>query len=139
MMDLFGDQNTQPHCAGLSRRTLNAAHGFPEFWKVYPAGPRKVAKQQCLDKWAKLECADQASHIVAHVEWMKAQPDWLKDAGNFICAPLVYLNQRRWDDWTPPPVGVQKKPTALDEIKAHKGAPIPSSVREKMNQLRGKA
>jgi hypothetical protein len=137
MMDLFGDTITQPECAGLKRRLLNAAHGFPEFWKAYPPGPRKVAKKQCLDKWARLECAEQASHILAHVEWMKTQPDWTKDGGAFICAPLVYLNQQRWEGWEPPPV-VPKKPDALAEIKAHKGAPMPENVRAKLDELRGK-
>ena len=138
-MDLFGDTITQPKVAGLKSRTVNAAHGFPEFWKAYPGGPRKVAKQQCLDKWAKLDCAESAAHILEHVEWMKTQPDWLKDAGNFICAPLVYLNQQRWADWTPPPVNRVRKPDALAVIKAHKGAPIPESVRQRMAELRGKA
>lgn len=137
MSDLFGDTITQPKAAGLKSRLLNAAHGFPEFWAAWPAGPRKVAKQQCLDRWARLECSESASHIRAHVEWMKSQPDWLKDAGNFICAPLVYLNQQRWVDWVPPPVNT--KPSTLQVIKEHKGAPIPAGIREKINKLRGKA
>lgn len=136
-MDLFGDTITQPKCAGLQKRILNAAHGFVEFWKVWPSGPRKVAKQQCLNKWAKLECADHASHILAHVEWMKSQPDWQKDGGSFVPQPMTYLNQQRWLDWTPEPER-PKKPDALSVIKAHQGAPIPSDIREKINQLRGK-
>ena len=97
MPDRFGDEITAPRCAGLHRRQENAAFGFAEFWHAWPRGPRKVAKQQCLNKWAKYECADNAAHIIAHVEQMKRSPDWTKEGGAFIPAPLVYLNQRRWD------------------------------------------
>lgn len=138
MMDLFGHSNTSPSCSGLSRRMLNAAQGFPEFWAAWPSGPRKVAKQHCLNKWAKLECCERAEHILAHIEWMKNQPDWLKDAGAFIPQPMTYLNQQRWADWVPEPKR-EKKPDALAVIKAHQGAPMPHSVREKINQLRGRA
>jgi hypothetical protein len=135
MVDLFGDTNTQPQCAGLNKRLLNAAHGFNEFWQAYPSGPRKVAKKQCLDRWARLECAESASHILAHVEWMKTQPDWVKDGGAFVCAPMVYLNQQRWLDWTPEPER-PKKPDALAEIKAHKGAPMPENIRARIQQIK---
>jgi hypothetical protein len=95
MRDLFGDEITSPtgRCAPL----LNAAHGFAEFWASWPRGTRKVAKQQCLNKWAKYGCAENATLIIQHVEAMKRSQDWLKDNGAFIPAPLVYLNQRRWD------------------------------------------
>lgn len=135
-MDLFGDTNTQPKCAGLGRRLINAAHGFLDFWQAYPAGPRKVAKKQCLDKWARYECADHAAHILAHVQWMKTQPDWLKDNGAFVCAPMVYLNQRRWEDWTPEPER-PKKPDALEIIKAHQGAAPSDETRRKIRELLG--
>lgn len=137
-MDLFGDTITQPECAGLKKRLLNAAHGFSEWWASYPPGPRKVAKKQCLDKWARLECAENASHIIAHVEWLKMQEDWIKDGGRYICAPLVYLNQQRWLDWEPEPER-PKKPDALAEIKDHKGTAPSPEIRAKMAALRGKA
>ena len=39
----------------------------------------------------------EADHIVAHVRWLKTTEDWQKNGGAFIPAPLVYLNQSRWD------------------------------------------
>lgn len=96
MPDLFGDTVTTPRGA-VAKNLINAAHGFPEFWQAWPRGPRKVAKQQCLDKWAKYGCAANATHIVQHVEAMKRSEDWTKANGAFIPAPLVYLNQQRWD------------------------------------------
>jgi len=137
MFDLFGDTVTQPECAGLKTKTYNAAQGFAEFWEAWPAHMRKVAKKQCLNKWAIEECALDAALIVKHVEWMKGQEAWLKDAGKFIPAPMVYLNQRRWDGWKPEPER-PKKPTALDEIKAHKAAPIPPEIRARMASLLNK-
>lgn len=97
MLDMFGDEITAPRCAGLHRRQDNAAAGFAEFWEAWPRGPRKVAKQQCLNKWAKYGCSLIAARIVAHVEQMKRSPDWTKENGAFVPAPLVYLNQRRWE------------------------------------------
>lgn len=137
MLDLFGDSNTTPQCAGLKNRLLNAAHGFNEFWDAWPRNNRKVAKKQCLDKWARFECANEATLIVQHVEWMKGQPDWQKDAGAFIPAPMVYLNQRRWEGWEPP-VERPKRPTALDEIKAHQGVAPSEEIRARLAELRRK-
>lgn len=134
MVDLFGDMVTTPK-GSIKKSDGNAADGFLEFWKAWPTNSRKVAKQQCLDKWARYGLSDMKDHIIAHVEWMKTQEDWVRDQGRFICAPLVYLNQQRWDGWEPPrmrPV----RPTALDEIKAHKGSPIPPEVRARMAALK---
>ena len=139
MLDLFGDSNTSP-CIPSSRKIpnlVNAAYGFTEWWSAWPAGPRKVAKKQALDKWARFECASSASHILAHTEWMKTQPDWLKDNGAFICAPLVYLNQQRWVDWTPP-VKTTPKNDVLAEIKAHKGTKPNAAVKAEIERVRGK-
>lgn len=133
--DLFGDSITTPQCSAKHMKSIiNAAHGFPEFWKAWPSkSTRKAAKQQCLDKWARFQCATEASLICQHVEWMKTQHDWTKDGGAFIPAPLTYLNQRRWDGWEPPKVKPQD--SALEAIKAHRGAAMPADVRAKIASL----
>ena len=134
MLDLFGETVTVPQCSEKHMKNiLNASHGFAEFWQAWPRSNRKVAKQQCLDKWARYECAREATLICQHVEWMKSQHDWTKDGGAFIPAPLTYLNQRRWDGWEPPVVRHQE--SVLEAIKAHKGAPIPQEVRDKIAAL----
>ena len=143
MTDLFGHTNTAPTVSAPLRKSLiNLAHGFPEFWRAWPGGPRKVAKKQCLDKWARYECALSATLIVQHVEWMKTQPDWLKDNGAFIPQPLTYLNQQRWDGWEP--VQAPEKPAidpALAKLTqdAAMAAKPSAEVRAKMAQLLGKA
>lgn len=131
MTDLFGDTVTSPQTVP-AKNVLNAAWGFPEFWAAWPSGPRKVAKQQCLNKWATLGCASEASHIRAHVEWMKTQDEWLR---GFVPMPMTYLNQRRWDEWEPPKP-TPKQPDALTIIKAHKGVKPSAEIRAKIAQLR---
>ena len=137
MLDLFGESITTPKVAQATKATVNLAEGFAEFWAIYPSGPRKVAKQQCLDKWAKYECRWQLALICKHVEWMKTQPDWMKDGGSFICAPLVYLNQQRWADWTPPAPRKADNAALLKIIADEKRAtPMPAFVRDFGNKLK---
>ena len=35
--------------------------------------------------------------VLAHVESLKESASWRKNDGEFIPAPLVYLNNRRWE------------------------------------------
>lgn len=133
-MDLFGEQVTSPQTS-IKKGVMNAAHGFAEFWKAWPAGPRKAAKQQCLDKWATKECAESADHILKHVEWLKESDDWKR---GFICAPLVYLNQQRWLDWEPP---AERKRQDMSEVFAKRdreASPPPPEVRKKIAALLGR-
>ena len=71
--------------------------GFSDFWKAWPNTDRKQAKGKCLEAWKKASAERDAAVILAHVENLKASPSWAKNAGEFIPAPLVYLNQRRWE------------------------------------------
>lgn len=133
MIDLLGDTITTPIYSGSS--LINTAWGFTEFWKAWPPGPRKVAKQQCLNKWAKYDCSKSASHIVMHVEWLKTQDDWLR---GFVCQPLTYLNQQRWIDWEP--VAVVAKPKICPALQKtyddDKKAVKPSTeIRARLKQL----
>lgn len=78
-----------------------AGGGFAEFWRAWPKSMRKVAEKQCAAKWKSQECDSLVSEIVAHVVAMTATEAWKKEGGNFIPAPLVYLNQRRWEAGAP--------------------------------------
>lgn len=71
--------------------------GFAAFWKAWPTHDRKASKGKCLDAWKKAHAERDADAIVAHVERMKQSEDWKKQGGQFIPAPLVYLNNRRWE------------------------------------------
>jgi hypothetical protein len=71
--------------------------GFTTFWQAWPSNDRKQAKGKCLEAWKKAGAEPQAALVLAHVERMKASPLWTKEDGQFVPAPLVYLNQRRWE------------------------------------------
>ena len=71
--------------------------GFEMFWSAWPKSPRKGGKSECLKRWIKRHHESQTETIVAHVKYLKTTMDWLKDNGMYIPAPVVYLNQQRWD------------------------------------------
>lgn len=71
--------------------------GFANFWQTWPNTDRKQAKGKCLEAWKKASAERDAAVIVAHVEALKTSQSWTKNGGEFIPAPLVYLNQRRWE------------------------------------------
>jgi hypothetical protein len=113
--------------------------GFERFWKAWPASTRKGAKSECLKKWEKHYCETQTDQIIKHIEWLKTTEQWLKGNGAFIPAPLVYLNQQRWDGAEVPEM--KPKPTidpALAKIEADrkKATPMPDHIRAKLAELR---
>jgi hypothetical protein len=115
--------------------------GFERFWKAWPASTRKGAKSECKKKWEKHYCETQTDQIIKHIEWLKTTEQWLKGNGAFIPAPLVYLNQQRWDGAEVPEM--KPKPTidpALAKIEADrkKASPMPEYIRLKMAQMKGR-
>jgi len=117
----------------------NKKMGFEDFWTAWPKSVRKGAKSECLKKWQKYYCDSCAEQIIKHVEWMKTTDQWRKDNGAFIPAPLVYLNQQRWDGADIPEIStmVQKRDpylVKLDQEKA-KAVPMPDWLREKMKGI----
>ena len=113
--------------------------GFERFWKAWPASTRKGAKSECRKKWEKHYCETQTDQIIKHVEWLKTTEQWIKSNGAFIPAPLVYLNQQRWDGAEVPEI--KPKPTidpALAKIEADRkrAAPMPEHIRAKLAELR---
>ena len=113
--------------------------GFEKFWKAWPASTRKGAKSECRKKWEKHYCETQANQIIKHVEWLKTTEQWIKSNGTFIPAPLVYLNQQRWDGAEVPEIKPKETiDPALAKIEADrkKAVPIPEHIRAKLAQLR---
>lgn len=114
--------------------------GFDRFWTAWPRSNRKGAKQACLKVWTKNYNETQADQIIKHVEWMKTTEDWVKNSGAFIPAPLVYLNQQRWDGAEVPelrPVATMKDQRAKwaeEDAKAAKPSP---EIAAKLAALRG--
>lgn len=113
---------------------------FEEFWAAWPKHFRKASKSVCLAKWKSKNLDKQADQIIKHVNWMKTQDAWTKDKGSFIPAPLVYINQARWDGAEVPEVVAQmpiKDPVVVKiEQDAKKAVPMPDHIRQKLMELR---
>lgn len=71
--------------------------GFARFWDSWPDGERKTARKQCAAKWRTEGCEAIAESVIAAVDAAKRSATWTKNAGEFVPAPLVWLNQRRWE------------------------------------------
>lgn len=74
-----------------------ASVGFDRFWAAWPRSERKEGKGKCQAVWDKGGFDAIADEILAHVELKKASLGWTKQGGEFIPAPLVYLNGRKWE------------------------------------------
>jgi hypothetical protein len=115
---------------------------FEDFWNAWPKSVRKGGKSTCLAKWNKLKLDGQADQIIKHVTWMKTTDAWKKANGDFIPAPLVYINQMRWDGAEVPEmtvnVNVTFKDPALEKLDAdrQKAVPMPADVAEKLRELK---
>lgn len=71
---------------------------FEEFWLAWPKSERKQDKAKCCEKWGKEGCDGIADLIVADVKAKRGTRKWQENGGQFIESPLVYLNNRRWED-----------------------------------------
>ena len=118
-------------------------NGFDRFWTAWPKSDRKGGKSTCLKVWTKNYNESQTELIVTHVEYMKQTDAWRKSDGAFIPAPLVYLNQQRWDGAEIPEsfTGVErvKAPDpALVKIQQDwgKAAPIPDHIKKRLAEMR---
>ena len=114
--------------------------GFEMFWESWPKHPRKGAKSECKKKWDKLQCELSVDTILKHIEWLKTTDQWKKQDGAFIPAPLVYLNQQRWDGAEVPEFAKPEIDPALAKIMQdqQKAVPMPADIREKLAALRGR-
>lgn len=100
--------------------TSEVADAFERFWKEYP-GPRKVDKKKCLARFtsavSKYKTIEEGvSEIENGLMLWKRCSTWNKDNGQYIRAPLVWLNNENWKDI---PDGVQQ--TDGPDIEAIRG------------------
>lgn len=68
---------------------------FEDFWECWPKNERKQDKAKCSEKWKRDSLDAVAEAIVADVTAKKHSQKW---RDGFIEAPMVYLNNRRWED-----------------------------------------
>ena len=74
---------------------LTPQGGFEAFWACWPQNDRKQDKAKCSEKWKRYGLDAVAEAIVADVTAKKHSQKW---RDGFIEAPMVYLNNRRWED-----------------------------------------
>lgn len=70
---------------------------FPEFWSLYPAGPRKVNKRGCELKWRTRQLDGIADVILYGLRAWIASEQWQERGGVFVPLPATWLNQDRWE------------------------------------------
>lgn len=68
---------------------------FERFYSAFPSR-RKGGKKMPWLKWKKLNLEDQKLIIIDVGRRSVEHYDWLKDNGNYIPAPEVYLNKQQW-------------------------------------------
>lgn len=77
---------------------------FNSFWEAYPSNcPRKVDKKKCFAKFETIlnrskDSVQTFNHIMHGLDVWKSSDMWKKDNGQFIRAPLVWLNNESWKD-----------------------------------------
>jgi hypothetical protein len=78
----------------------------------------------------------QINEILAHVNFMKKSEQWIKPGGSFIPAPLVYINQMRWDGAEIP--AEVEKVDAVQEMaqRLQGGTAMPAELRERLKALK---
>lgn len=125
---------------------MTNAPEFEKFWAAWPRNQgrysRKGGKTACLAVWNKRYHFTQAETIIKHVEWLKATSDWLKDDGAFIPAPLVYLNQQRWDGADIPDkeeVHVNPEIVRTQEYLQERATRVPAANPDRVREMLEKA
>lgn len=106
--------SSQPACAGAfgaDEKPASAESGksgksgtrytydevFEAWWRAYP-GTRKDSKSRAYAKWNTLLRSGRVfleDLFMGLLRWINSE-EWQKDGGQFICAPLVWLNKERW-------------------------------------------
>lgn len=77
---------------------------FSEFWNAYPSEcPRKVDRKKCRDKFVKIlkgtkDPNETFKIVMAGLSVWKVCDTWSRDGGQYIRAPLVWLNGECWND-----------------------------------------
>ena len=83
---------------------------FDDFWNAWPKSERKQDRTKCLDKWTSAKLDTIADIILDDIGLKKLTEKW---AGGYIEAPLVYLNNKRWEDGVTPDSFTHKTPSGI--------------------------
>jgi DNA-binding transcriptional ArsR family regulator len=87
---------------------------FDDFWVAYP---KKIGKQAAEKAFAKVKRpADTLALILKALEWQCKSEQWQRDGGQYIPNPATYINQGRWLDEQPAPIGAPRKSPARENF-----------------------
>ena len=81
------DKNTEPREENTFFRT---------FWENFPSR-RKSEKEKCFTKFMTFDTSLQERISQDVVLRATEHADWLKQEGEFVPAPIVYLNKKQWE------------------------------------------
>ena len=74
---------------------------FEKFWQAYPTY-RRTDKKKCREKFMRIikksKDPDLYQKIMEGLNHWKQSEMWNSEGGKFVCAPLVWLNNERWND-----------------------------------------
>lgn len=87
----------EPACAPPSEQ---ADQWFDKtFWPAYPPNPRKGDKTLCREYCRKnIRSEEHRANTIANLKRAARSPDWTKEAGQYINAPIVWLRRKPWLD-----------------------------------------
>lgn len=81
---------------GRERKGTHVKEWFEEFYLAYP---RKVAKQDAVKAWEKINPdLEKKEKIMIALSQAINSDDWVRDDGRFVPYPASWLNGRRWED-----------------------------------------
>lgn len=106
--------------------------GFDAFWAEWPPHRRKADKAKCVRRWKRHELEPQADTVIAAVKRWKCSTDWTKSNGDFIPAPLVWLNKSAWE--VPAETLVSKSPQGDDPYGVNSPGPSADEIHRMMRE-----
>jgi hypothetical protein len=87
--------------------TPKYSEAFEAAWKAYPHRGSRSSKAESYERWRsmRLEAVDGIpAKITGWIEYLKSQPDWTKNSGEFVPGFQVWLSKRVWTNGEPPAV-----------------------------------
>ena len=91
-----------PHTKTTIKTTLKNkgvySEEFEKFWEAYPRCKRKADKTGTSKTFKKYQHEFDLDVLISILEKQKMDNSWIKENGEFIPAPTVWLNQKQWEN-----------------------------------------
>ncbi|MHA3082156.1 hypothetical protein ACX1NX_03025 [Acinetobacter sp. ANC 5383] len=85
-----------------NKKQSGYSEDFEKFWEAYPRCKRKSDKSGTFKTFEKYKSVVSTEMLIQILAAQKADQSWIKQDGEFIPAPMVWLNQKNWENeyWT---------------------------------------